>query len=172
MNNHVDNTPGTMATCARCGATIRWNENGGWMDPTADAGAIARCKGRTTLHYALTALEQHVLDCHFCGTEVSCHYCGNVLPIHPESITQTGEPLCHACFNDSVTPDPTNDEQYANSPDDLYSDLYATPMETYTVLVHVNLTVQAKSEAGALVEARFYNTVHGIAGDVAHMEVI
>lgn len=44
-------TPGTWATCARCGASIRWNENGGWMAPHAPDGAINRCANIGTLHF-------------------------------------------------------------------------------------------------------------------------
>ena len=37
-------------------------------------------------------------ECHFCG--------GNDTPIHPESDTQYGEPVCSTCFKDSYIPDP------------------------------------------------------------------
>lgn len=55
-----------------------------------------------------------------------CAYCAEVRSIHPASVTQVGEPLCVPCFNTCVTADPTNDEQYANSPDDLYAGLYTS----------------------------------------------
>lgn len=54
-----------------------------------------------------------------------CSFCGGTnQPIHINSQDQYGEPVCTVCFNRSYQPD---EEQLANSPDDLYGDLYREP---------------------------------------------